>query len=136
MKTKSTVITLFCAAAATAIAFAGCGGYTPEEGTNYFKDGDVYRVFEQQGQAQEIKDFALTSFFIPVQSGKYSCEVSDQYMENSMFFDADSAMLINREGAEAIYAALGISGGKLNEDMDSCYLTNLYTYNAKVSYSA
>ena len=34
------------------------------------------------------------------------------------------------------YAALGISGGKLNEDMDSCYLTNLYTYNAKVSYSA
>lgn len=136
MKTKSTVITLFCAAAATAIAFAGCGGYTPEEGTNYFKDGDVYRVFEQQGQAQEIKDFALTSFFIPVQSGKYSCEVSDQYMENSMFFDADSAMLINREGAEAIYAALGISGGKLNEDMDSCYITNLYTYNAKVSYSA
>ena len=38
MKTKSTVITLFCAAAATAIAFAGCGGYTPEEGTETFTE--------------------------------------------------------------------------------------------------
>ena len=137
MKKRKVIVPLICAATVTATVFAaGCSGYTPEEGTNYFKDGEVYRVFEQLGEAEAIEDFALVSYTIPALDGTYTFTVSDQYMKGSMFFESDSAALINGDGVKAIYAALGISSYLLDEELNTCYLTNLYTYNTRISYSA
>ena len=119
-----------------ATLFGACsGGYKPE-GDNWYKYGNVYRVFEKVDEnPQHVDKMGLHSFTVPSAVGYMNGEVKVDtfFYDQSLFFD--EPFLINKDGAAAIRKSLGLIAVPQNDDVFMCSYTRLFTYDGPVKSS-
>lgn len=111
---------------------SACSEYQPAENENYFRLGDVYRVFTLQSETPEtIEELPLRSL-MPVMAEiatNYTIRYFDAFSKGSLFFDSKDSEKLNCAGVAAVYDSLGISGYELQDERYDCDFTGLHTYN-------
>ena len=125
---KKFLSVVLCAGTIAMITFSGCG-YTPDKDSDYFRDGDVYRVISLRGEPEHIKNYGLATNMMRTVNECFSeieVNVDFGFSNGSVFFSGGN---VTKEGAEQVLNSLGIKDYTLGEKYD-CGITGLYTYNS------
>lgn len=139
---KKLLTAMFCIAISTAVLTAtviatGCTDKFAPKDKNYFEfrivNNTVYRVIELESETPErVDDYPLVSAAnINFSDPTVYLTAYSTYENNCIFFKDSDAGKFTKKGIQEIYKILKISGPKLEDSVNSCFTTDVSTFNEK-----
>lgn len=123
------IICSVAAAVVSATAFTACSGYTPDNNSYFYDNGDTYRIIElDESRTVNVENYPIISTQIPVVGAVNFYPYTFIAHADTLFFDAADGL--TRATAECVYNYFGIEKGfSLNNEMIFLPWSGLCTFN-------